>query len=112
MNARQFLAVLLLFVLVAAFIILQGVRRAQREKYSRILDEVIRVGISNVETQGSAAIKEYAFKGKPKGYTWQQMAAVEQLYYIEQNGNVDKRSGEKIPEWLMKEYKKKYNADF
>ncbi len=112
MNTRQFLAVVLLFIVLVVFIIYTGNRRKEREKYEMILNERMRVAVSNVQITGPLEIKKFADKGKPRGHSWEEMVMVDSLWLLEKNGNVDERTGERIPDWIIKAYKKRYNADY
>lgn len=112
MNSRQFLAVIMLFVVIAAYIIYAGKRRRDKEKYELIMNERFRVALSNVQVAGPAEIKKAQDKGAPRGHSWEEMVKVDSLWLLELNGSIDERSGERIPKWIIKAYKKQYNADY
>lgn len=113
MNARQFLAVIILFIGLVVFVLYQGNRKKEREKYELVINESIRVLVSSIKLKGPVGIMEAKERARLTGYyTIEERAAVDVLAELVQNGNVDKRSGVRIPEWLIKEYKKRYNANF
>lgn len=109
MNTRQFIAVVILFIGLVVFMVVQGQKNRERKRLQIILDEAIRIFRSNIENSGPAAVKAMQEKAVSRGYSYEEMTALDVLYMIEQNGNVEARSGSVIPGWLIKEYRKKYN---
>ncbi|KYP13036.1 hypothetical protein [Flavihumibacter sp. CACIAM 22H1] len=109
MNTRQFIAVIILFIGLVIFIVIQGNKNRERKRLQIILNEAIRIFRSNLEITGPAAVKAMQEKAASRGYSYEEMTALDTLYMIEQNGGIDQRSGAMIPGWIIKEYRKKYN---
>ncbi len=112
MNSIQFFAVVLLFIVITAFILYTANRKKGKEKYEAIMNERLRIAVSYVQLQGPFEIQKFEIKGRPRGHSWEEMVMVDSLWLLEKNGFLDERSGVRIPDWIIKEYKKRLNADY